>query len=231
MGSRRHPLDIFKSTEKGFNHATRQRRTIVGKVLASTIRSGKDDGGKSPSRGPGLLGAKARPTKKKEGRARKVLALSPAAARADALGRKLIYGLGVAFVLVALVFALRSTFIDDGPEQITSLSSDSLRGDPVADDGVGVHTILAASYGASEDALRLAYAAHDELLARGFEDVLVVEVAGPQGGIAGYQLIVGRAHASALGDLRRSLRSLDDWPYGDGQPFSGANIRAHPLEP
>ena len=222
MGSRRHPLDIFRSTDKGFNHASRQRRTVVGKVLNSTARPAKGGAASSKSRGPGLLGAR------KSSAGTKAPPLSPAAARANAVVRQVAWGTGVLVVLVGLVIVLRSTFIDDGAS-VPSLSTETVLGsrrDAAADTGA-LSTVLAATYGTSEDAWHRACEAHDELEARGFGDLLVVQLEGGASG-AGYQLLVGRASAGALDEVRAALRELDDWPHGDPRPFRQASIQPYP---
>ncbi|GJM22392.1 MAG: hypothetical protein DHS20C15_23070 [Planctomycetota bacterium] len=140
MGSR-HPLDIFRSTDDGFDHASRRRRTVSGKVLGSNARSSSDEA--KASRGAGLLGAKlkskssaskpklgstsakrpparvkaknTRPTSQAKSKAAAPKALfSPAASAADSITRKLGYGAGVIVVIFLLVFVIRSTFVNDG---------------------------------------------------------------------------------------------------------------------
>ena len=142
MGSR-HPLDIFRSTDDGFDHASRRRRTVSGKVLGSNSRSSSDEG--KATRGAGLLGAKLKASSKPKsgstarskpikssaprskpsasrgkagaGKASKPKALfSPARSSAAGISRQLAYGAGVVLVIFFVVFALQHTFIDDGSD-------------------------------------------------------------------------------------------------------------------
>lgn len=39
MGQGKHPLDVFRSTTTGFDHASRSRRTVAGKVISSQARA------------------------------------------------------------------------------------------------------------------------------------------------------------------------------------------------
>lgn len=46
MGSRQHPLDVFRASGDGFDKASRRRRTVPGKVVATSLR--KEPGGADP---------------------------------------------------------------------------------------------------------------------------------------------------------------------------------------
>lgn len=250
MGSR-HPLDIFRSTDDGFDHASRRRRTVSGKVLGSNTRSKSEDG--KASRAAGLLGAKLKPSGKAGASGRAAKASKPAkpktkstasaskssksgarplfasaSDRASLTSGKLLAGAVGVVAIFALILVVRDSF---GGETLPTLKASEAREllDGQVSEDLTLSTVLAATYPPTDDGLVKAWAAHDVLAERGFESMDVASIFSDDGVVEHYQLVVGRAAADALDDVRDALRALDDWPHGARAPFTTARIIPHPL--
>lgn len=217
MGQKQHPLDVFRTSESGFGKATRRRR-VQGKVLASTARPTQATAEKS--RGPGLLGG---------------------FQGGDAvLVRRAAYGAFAVLLVVGLVWSVdHFTSPGNGDYTLPTLSINEAMGGAEAnrqpaDAGPAPNTwtITAATYNGTHMGQAMAENARDELLRRGWSDVLVLGHPRDDdpNAMKRFELVLGvGSSADALAADLAELRALSDWPHGDPSPFLKARIVPHPL--
>jgi hypothetical protein len=94
-------------------------------------------------------------------------------------------------------------------------------------------TVQAASYSPSDKGRLAAFDAHDALLARGYQHVLVtgeqtVDDSGELRLTTCVLLVGKRRDRSRLETVLASLGAIDDWPTGAASPFEDARIVSHP---
>lgn len=227
MASKRHPLDIFRSTDEGFVSASRERRRkITGKVLGSSARD--------PSR-PARPAQGASSTKSKKsaaagvGASRSVPRVSPAVFE---LLRKGGFGLATAG-LVALAVFLLHTIVTRADETVPTLSKGEALGpgrqEPAASP---MYTVKASQYQGTAQAESIAWDARTQLIERGFRDVLVLGFPDPEQPEirTRYELVVGVAETpQELQPVLEALVGITDWPGGKPAPFTTAYIVDHPM--
>ncbi len=224
MGTKPHPLDVFRSTPQGFDSATTDpsvRRTVEGKVLTTTRRQ-ESEAGNEP-KGPRRVQA-ARPATT----ASVIPPRRPARSRAG-YGTKLLWtALGIIVVVVGYVWLLGPG--DDGPTPLKSV--DKIEA-PVehapltpAAGGAVDYTIQLSTYNGNETGVDIAQAAQQEMQARGFSAVEVLGFPDEGGGFAHVALTVGKAsRADDLAGLLAAVRGIDDWGSGkNARPFADAHI-------
>jgi len=137
---------------------------------------------------------------------------------------------GGVVVMFALILAVRGSLGSGGdllPTLKASEAQQILDGQVPVD--LTLSTVLAATYPPTEHGLNSAWAAYDVLAERGFEGMDVAQILGDDGAVAHYQLVVGRASADALAEVRDALQALDDWPSKPRAPFTSARVIPHPL--
>lgn len=97
-------------------------------------------------------------------------------------------------------------------------------------------TIRVGTYNASGNGMAAAWAARDELAARGLPvfDPVGLEEQGEDGQVVltEVHLLVGQARTrEELAGLLGELQAIADWPSGDPRPFLRASIVTHPAPP
>ncbi|MCB9899421.1 MAG: hypothetical protein H6825_15550 [Planctomycetes bacterium] len=229
MGSKRHPLDVFRSTDEGFVSASQQkrRRKITGKVLTSSSR---------PQSAPAVRAAPAAKAT--------VAAASRSVPRISSATFDLLRKGGYALACLALVgvavWSISTIWggTVGGPAgDPTSLSVEARTEDVLGSGNADLSaptlfTIRASNYPGTERAQEIALDARDKLIERGFPDVALLEWADERqaGVVDHYELIVGAARsADGLADLLRQLQAISDWPGGKPAPFTTAFISEHPV--
>jgi hypothetical protein len=202
-----HPLNIFKQQGYGFDTATRDRRTLPGKVVASAPRA----------RPVAPIIAAAR--KERGERA----APAPATGRPRA-NRMLLYSVLVVaggLVLYVAGAAASGPALKSSSEEVFSTAAAS-----------GDFTILAADYPGSESNRNLAVAVRDMLRNHGLPEVRVLGYPPITEGVhSRYTVLVGSGRtAGALKDVLSRLRAVTG-PIGDPAPFRDAKLIEAPPAP
>jgi hypothetical protein len=237
---KKHPLDVFRSSgSEGFKKASHGRRTVAGKVIASSVKRKSATGKSAPRKVPLSTG---RPKRERAFWPFGRKPTSPKARRAEGSSRTVFYAAVTIVALVALVVAISQTFHDDVPAKLPSLKmgeaitrpEEPEQAPPQAPPATPVaFTILAATYNGSDNGREQALAAQAELVQRFFTDPLVVGYPDPDepGSFDHYALLVGRAGSEAelARDLAR-LRAIDDWQGGKSAPFVSAAIQELPTD-
>jgi len=252
MASKKHPLDVFRSSTQGFDSASRSRRALSGKVTvksmqgrrdrkqagspgprgASARASGRTGGGTTAaSRASGRTGAAARPSSPP---ARAPVTAARRRAGADKANRVLLLACLVLVAGLSTVLVVQSAGDDVPPplsrEVPVGRGAALERAAPAASVPVtGDFGVLAATYRPA--GLRMAHDARDELERRGFPEVLLIAYPGTRPGeVDRYELIVGRGgDERELAGLLARLRRIDDWPSGARRPFTDALVIPHPI--
>ena len=253
MSSKPHPLDIFRSSEQGFDAASRaprKRRTVSGKVVRSVARADaarapapapRSSKSSAPSRGRAARPAartgarRATPRKTPQLVSNRIL-LWTAVLVVGALGAWLVFGPDAAPDVPTLkapggelesLFSARAQPEAATPEPPAAAAAapESRRAPPPDAD----FTILAATYVGS--AVSTAQVAATELSQRGFAGVELVGFPGEDGNYERVELIVGRhGDRNALTSELVRLRSITDWGTGrEASPFHDARLVPHPL--
>jgi hypothetical protein len=197
-----HPLNIFKQQGVGFDTATRERRTLPGKVVASAPRR--------------------RPVAPLIAAARKEHAPATGRPRAN---RMLLYS--VLVVAGGLVLYVAGAAASSPP--LKSSSSEEVFSTASA---TGDFTILAADYSGTEANRNLAVAVRDMLRGHGLPDVRVLGYPPVDGGVhSRYTVLVGSGRtAGALKEALARLRAVTG-PIGDPAPFRDAKLIETPQVP
>lgn len=192
-----HPLNIFRQLDSGFDHASRKRRTVQGKVVASAPRA--------PARAPAVVAARSAP------RRAAALAGRPRANRALLYAVLVVVG-GLA-IYVAGANAAGSVPLKSNEPVFATSTAD------------GGFSILAATYEGSVESRELAIAVRDVLRNQGFPEVQVYGYPPIEDGVhATYNVLVGRApRATALKPVLASLRAVPG-PLGNPVPFRDARV-------
>lgn len=230
---KKHPLEIFRANPEGFEHASRERRTVTGRVVGTSLRPlppavssarGTNSsagsrrsaaGGAAERRGPLFSWARLRPSNRKS--LYGVLAI---------FGAFTLYLMGVSSSSPALKRPLEEVFssaplaterpVTDQPASLSAAAMPE-------------YTILAATYAGSEHGKTIATITRDELLKDGFPRTQVV---GYPGKVAGeyehFELLIGRATRQA--DLNGLLDQVRRYrgPANDPLPFSDAYVQELP---
>ncbi|MHC5212303.1 MAG: hypothetical protein ACYTG2_16420 [Planctomycetota bacterium] len=192
-----HPLNIFRQLDSGFDKASRKRRTVQGKVVASAPRAS--------GRAPAVAAARAKTRR------------APKLAGRPRANRMLLYSVlvvvgGFAIYLAGAnasgVVPLKST------EEVFTTST-----------AEGGFTILAASYEGTPESRALAVAVRDVLRGQGFSEVQVYGYPPIKDDVhASYNVMVGRAaSATELKQLLARLRAVPG-PLGNPVPFRDARV-------
>ena len=199
-----HPLNIFRQQGLCFDTATRERRTLPGKVVASAPRT----------RPVAPILAAAR--QGREGRA------APVAGR-PRTNRLMLYSVLVVAAGLVLYVAGAAAGSPSLKASETIISTASAAGD---------FTILAADYPGTPDSQGLALAVRDLLRGHGLPDVRVLGYPPVRDGIhSRYTVLVGNGRsAGALRDTLGRLRAITG-PIGDPAPFRDAKLIETPAAP
>ena len=197
-----HPLNVFRQQGFGFDTATRERRTLPGKVVATAPR--------------------ARPAAPILAAARREQA-APVTGRPRA-NRVLLYS--VLVVAAGLVL-----YVAGAAAGSPSLKADEPIFS-TASANAGDFTILAADYQGSATNQSLALAVRDMLRGQGLPDVRVLGYPPVKDGVhSRYTVLVGNGRsAGALRDTLQRLRAVTG-PIGDPAPFRDARLIETPAAP
>jgi hypothetical protein len=192
-----HPLNIFRQLDSGFDRASRKRRTVQGKVVATAPRASTS--------APAVAAARASPRR------------APPQAGRPRANRLLLYAVLVVVGGFAIYLAGANA-----SGAVPLKSSESVFTTATAEGGF---SILAASYDGSVDSRELAVAVRDVLRNQGFPDVQVYGYPPIKDDVhATYNVLVGRAEtATALKQLLARLRSVPG-PLGNPVPFRDARV-------
>ncbi len=215
MGNR-HPLDIFRSSDGGFASASRTRRTLTGKVVATSPRAGGAAAGRAAAP-PAILAARGgRP------------AVAAATGRSSA-GPRLAANRVMLYSVLLLVGGLAIYVLGANASATPPLRSETVftTGDALAStDG---YVILAATFRGGEVDYAAAWAARAELDRRGYHAQVLGYRTEDGAGYDRFELIVGHAATPAeLEGALGALKSLREWPGIEGAPFTAAQIAPAP---
>lgn len=207
-----HPLNIFKQQGTGFDTASRDRRTLPGKVVASAPRT----------RPVAPIIAAARKERGEPAGRPERAERGPRTGRPRA-NRLLLYSVLVVaggLVLYIAGAAAASPSLKTSQEVFSTAAAS------------GDFTILAADYSGSEANHNLAIAVRDMLRSHGLPDVRVLGYPPIEDGIhSRYTVLVGSGRtAGALKDVLARLRAVTG-PIGDPAPFRDAKLIEAPASP